>query len=60
MFPKEYREAEEWAKIWVAYALQYIFSLLVIVGQGVTELFLRSYIFVGSSNGTEVLNILKG
>ncbi|GAA5959308.1 hypothetical protein JCM3765_006555 [Sporobolomyces pararoseus] len=40
MFPKEYREAEEWAKIWVAYALHYI--------------------FVGSSNGTEVLNILKG
>ncbi|GAA6024859.1 hypothetical protein JCM11491_005677 [Sporobolomyces phaffii] len=40
MFPKEYRDAEEWAKIWVAYALHYI--------------------FVGSSNGAEVLNILKG
>ncbi|GAA5851019.1 hypothetical protein JCM3766R1_007104 [Sporobolomyces carnicolor] len=40
MFPKEYREAEEWAKIWVAYALHYV--------------------FVGSSNGSEVLNILKG
>ncbi|GAA5887625.1 hypothetical protein JCM16303_001452 [Sporobolomyces ruberrimus] len=40
MFPKEYKDAEEWAKIWVAYALHYI--------------------FVGSSNGTEVLNILKG
>ncbi|GAA5931207.1 uncharacterized protein JCM15063_002576 [Sporobolomyces koalae] len=39
-FPKEYREAEEWAKIWVAYALHYI--------------------FVGSTNGAEVLNILKG
>ena len=21
-FPKEYRDAEEWAKIWVAYAFQ--------------------------------------
>ncbi|GAA6059871.1 hypothetical protein JCM10212_007076 [Sporobolomyces blumeae] len=24
-FPKEYRDAEEWARIWVAYALHYVF-----------------------------------
>ncbi|KAM0785987.1 hypothetical protein ACM66B_006805 [Microbotryomycetes sp. NB124-2] len=37
--PPQYRDAEEWARIWVAYAFHYF--------------------FVGSSNGEELLGLLK-
>lgn len=56
--PQSYQDAECWASMWVAYALQYVHVPIAAISWILTSS-RHSYVFVVSSNGPEVTQLFK-